>query len=229
MKSIIKITIFAFVLITSSLTYSQSDNDVDLLITNSSNNITTFDSRSKKIVGSSYINESFSPAKINDKNEIYAIRYNALQDKMEIDKSGSIYNLNTNLISSITFNTINKTYKVYTYEDITNNKQKGFFVVLFSGSKLSLLLQEKIKYIEERIAKNGYEDYTPPTLKRVNDMLFFADENGIVKELSNRKKDVLAIFSSKENEIELYIKENKLNYKKEKDLITIFSYYNSLF
>lgn len=189
--------------------------------------VTSFDLRSKELVGSIYINENFLPAKLSNSPDQYLIRYNAYQDEMEVEKNGKSYQLVKNLNYSIDFEGINKSYQVYNYEE-KNETVSGFFVVLYKGEKLSLLLKEKIKFYEEVKAKTGYDKYIPPTLKRVNDEFYIGYKNSLAKELPNKKKDILNLFGSKANEIKSYMNENKLGFKSEGDLYKIFSYYDTL-
>ncbi len=105
---------------------------------------------------------------------------------------------------------------------------KGFFVVQYIGTELSLFLKEKIKLYDEVPPKAGFSQYEPPKLGRVKDKLFIGYGDNTAIELPNKKKDVLKLFSSKNSKIQSYAKENKLGFKKEKDLIQILKYYNSL-
>ncbi|MDP2067603.1 MAG: hypothetical protein Q8K04_01435 [Lutibacter sp.] len=215
----------AFMLFFSISGYCQKTDSEQTLVDRTS--ITTFDLRSKELVGSIYINEAFLPAKLSYSQDQYLIRYNAYQDEMEIEKNGNPYHLSKNLSYSIYFEGINKTYQVYNY---LNNKETvpGFFVVLFNGDNISLLIKEKIKFYDEVKAKNGYDKYKPPTLKRVADEFYIGYKNKSAKEFPNKKKDILALFASKAEEIGTYMNANKLGFKNQEDLLQIFRYYDTL-
>ncbi|MGV8947071.1 MAG: hypothetical protein ACOH1N_11625 [Lutibacter sp.] len=192
-----------------------------------SSTVSSFDFRSKDLVGSLYINDKFLPAKTSDSNEIYLIRYNAYMDEMEGEKNNKPFHLIKTMGSTISFEGINKIYSVYNYE-VKDKLTPGFFVVLTSGDNISLLLKEKVKFYEEVKAKTGYDKYIPPTLKRVSDEFYIGYKDNSAKELPSKKKELLNIFESKAGEIESYAKENKLGFKTEDDLIQIFKYYNTL-
>lgn len=211
-------------LITFSSYCQKTDSEQILRHTTS---ITSFDFRSTKLVGSSYINENFLPAKISNNDNIYLIRYNAHMDEMEGNKNDKPYHLVKSMNYTILFEGINKSYRVYNYEE-KNEVKPRFFVVLFNGDKISLLLQEKIKFYEEVKPRTGYEKYQPPTLKRLKDKLFIGFKDNSARELPNKKSKFLALFTDKSSDIESYVKRNKLSFKNTEDLIKIFSYYNSL-
>lgn len=205
--------------------YSQKTDSEQTLVHRTS--ITSFDLRSKELVGSIYINDNFLPAKLSDSQNNYLIRYDAYQDEMEVEKDGNSYHLSKNLNYTINFEGINKTYQVYNYLG-KKETVPGFFVVLYSGDNISLLIKEKIKFYEEVKAKTGYDKYKPPTLKRVDDEIYIGYKNSSAKELPSKKNDILSLFASKANEMESYVNENKLGFKSEEDLIKIFSYYHTL-
>ena len=189
--------------------------------------IDSFDSRSSNVEGSVYINEEFSPAKISDTDKIYSIKYNAYHDEMIIEKGGTLFTLQKTLGFKVDFTQLKKTYKIYNLE----NKGKinpRFFCVLVEGNKIALLAKEKIRLYDERKSNSGYSKHVPPTLKRINDKYYIGFSNSSTAELPIKKKEFLKLFSSKSNEINAYIKQNKLGIKKQNDLITIFKYYNKL-
>jgi len=225
MKQQLNKYIVALLLLFSNYGFCQKTDSEQTLVHRTS--ITSFDLRSKELVGSIYINEDFLPAKLSDSKDNYLIRYNAYQDEMEVQKNGNIHHLSKNLNYSINFEGINKTYKVFNYSK-KNETVSGFFVVLYKGEKLSLLLKEEIKFYEEVKAKTGYDKYIPPTLKRENDEFYIGYKNNSAKELPRKKKEILNLFASKSDEIESFVKENKLGFKNEGDLTKIFIYYNTL-
>lgn len=225
MKPQISNYVLLAILLFSISSYSQkTDSDLPMRY---SSTVSSFDFRSKDLVGSLYINDNFLPAKTSESNEIYLIRYNAYMDEMEGERNSKPFHLIKKTGLTISFDGTSKMYSVYNYE-VKNKLSPGFFVVLISGDNISLLLKEKIKFYEEVKAKTGYDKYIPPTLKRVSDEFYVGYKNSSAKELPSKKKEVLKLFASKAKEIESYAKENKLGFKSEEDLIQIFKYYNTL-
>lgn len=225
MKNILLKSLVIITLLGSNSIFSQQIED-DVVL-NISRSVTNFDSRSKSLVGSSYIVEDFSPAKILKSGNVYDTRFNVYQDEMEIKKDGKDYSLPKNFDNSVYFMASKKTYKVFKYE-FNNTEKIGFFVELSKNDKISLLLKERIVLKDEVKPSTGYDEYKPPTLKRIKDKLYVGYKNNTTAVLPSKKKDFYAIFSSKSKEIEKFVKSSGLNIKKPEDLVKIFAHYDSL-
>lgn len=219
-KSLIIITL----LFNSSIFSQEVKNDE---VINKSTSITSFDARPKNLVGSEYIIKEFLPAKLIDNDEIFSIRYNAYQDEMEVRKNEKEYSLPKDFNNTITFINSKKEYAVFEYIEGETSK-KGFFVVIFKGTKISLTLKEKIKLLDEVHPNTGYEKYKPPTLKREKDKFYLAYKNNTTAKLPSKKKDFFNLFSTNSKAVQAYVKENKLGIKNQEDLIDIFQFYSSL-
>lgn len=194
---------------------------------NHSVNVRSFDLRSKNLVGTSYIDDEFFPAKVIKNNKVYAMRFNAYQDEMEIEKDDKVFGLQKRFDFPIVFLNNNKVYEVFDY-DKEGKAEKGFFVVLQEGNEITLLLKETIEFVPEVEAKTGYDKYQPPKLVRAKDRFYIGYKNYTTALLPTKKSEFLNLFGSKSSDIEKYIKTNKLNIKSAEDLIKIFEYYNSL-
>ncbi|MET2983735.1 hypothetical protein [Aureibaculum conchae] len=189
--------------------------------------LSTTDLRDKDVKGNVYINAEFSPAKLSNNKTIYSANYNAYQDQIVINANGKKFTVAKSFDNTVTFLNDNKVYKAYNYEEHGKNKT-GFFVVLTLGKELSLLNKERIKFYEEKEAHSGYDSYIPPTFKRESDELFLGFKDYSAKKVPNKKKHIFKLFKDKGKEVEKFAKDNKLNPKKENDLIKLVMYYNTL-
>jgi len=225
MKILISFSLLLINLFSSNTCYSQVKTDQDYII---DMGLTFFyDNSPKDLVGSSYIDKNFHAAKISIDGTIYSTRFDAYQDEMEIEKDNHKFYLRKTFNYTATFLETNKVYQVYNYED-KDQVRTGFFVVLFNGDKVSLLMKERIRFFEAVIAKSGYDKYQPPTLKRVKDKLYIGYKNNETKELPKKKNEILKLFSNKSKNIETFAKENNLGFKNKEDLTKIFTYYHTL-
>ncbi len=224
MKTTIKISFSVFLLLVSVICYGQVSNG-DIRINSSgeyalisSIDFAEIDRTSKKVLGSSYINENFIPGNITDNDLVFLFRYNAYKDIMEVELKGKPYYLpKTNLSTySIDFFGIDKVYQILNFKE-NKETNKCFFVAVYLGDKVSLYLKEKVKLYKEVPAKLGFTRYEPAKLERVKDELFFVI-NETAHKIPKRKKDVLKFFSDKEKEMESFSKKNKIDYKSQKDL-----------
>jgi len=177
------------------------------------------------VIGSSYITDEFQPAKISTDDKTYAVRYNAYRDEMEIQHNNQNYYLTKTVGFTITFITDNKVYQSFPLPE--NAGKTGFFVVLAAGDKGTVLLREKITFIEGSQSSTGYDSAQPPQFKRQKDT-FYLYRNGMATEITTKKKDFLNLFGAQSKQVESYMKKEKLNPKKAEDLSQIFTYYNSL-
>lgn len=183
---------------------------------------------SSEVIGSSYLHEDFKPVKLADDKKVYFLRYNAYNDEMEMQKSDKIYALKKIHDFPIVFSSLNKIYLLFNYKNETDTV-KGYFVVLYDGGKkASLLLKEKIIYIEEVVQKTGYGSNEPPTLKRIKDKMYITFGDNSAKELPKKKKEILNLFGGKSKDIETFSKENKIGFKSKEDLSKIIEHYNLL-
>ena len=225
MKKIKKWTLaFLLVLITGT-GFSQK-----VLIENDDLNtslITSFDSRPKNLVGTSYLDEVYRQAVYTMDDKVYRMRYDAYVDEMEVQINDKPHYVTKILGGTVSFIESSKMYKVYTYTE-KKLKKTGFFVMLSNGPEISLLLKEKIKFYKEVPQNLGFVEYQPPTLKRAKDEIYVGFKNNSTMLLPKKKKDILKMFSSKSKQVESFVKKNKLSFKSQADLIEIFGYYNSL-
>ena len=58
---------------------------------------------------------------------------------------------------------------------------------------------------------------------------YFLDEKGNITEFTGNKNDLLNLMNKKSEEVEKYIKANKLRFDDKYDFAKIVAYYNSLF
>lgn len=99
---------------------------------------------------------------------------------------------------------------------------KSFYQVLIDGR--AQLLKKLSKQVMET------KDFNSSVVKKrftdLNKIYAFRDNQ--FYQLKRDRSSILNIFSDKSNEIAKYISDNKINLKKDDELIKVFNYYNSL-
>src|SRR5690606_19666625 len=135
-----------------SIGFSQTIGKYDL----SSNMLIDLGSRSSaaaiNVQGSQYFNETYLPSKVSGyENETISLRYNAVQDEMEFQKAGQLFNIPKTQNMTITHITNQKMYEYTDYMD-NENKVSGYLVVVDKGGQYSLYKREQIKYIPAKEA-----------------------------------------------------------------------------
>jgi len=176
----------------------------------------------KDIEGSKYRESSFEIAEIYVNEKLYkkyAIIYNAYNDEIEVKSDNNNFVLSKEEYISV----VKKTYKYVYYN---HNQNKGYFVV-FNKGEIALLLKAKKKIKKAVEPKSGLGSYVPP--KFINDYKYFIrNERGTLRTIKLKKKDILKVLGDKKEEVSKFVSSKKLSFKKEKDVIKIIDFYNTL-
>ena len=188
-----------------------------------------------KAKGSPYLNEEFVHGEVivNEKvEEVGKMRYNAYRNEVEILDNlskDSYYSLLKRAYIKVEID--GKLYRIYTYVDNDKSIKTSYFTELNEGP-LKLLFKPEALLKQARTPSTSYEKYSPPTYVW-NSSYYILDnrnkdsENHAVK-VRLTKNNILDFTGSKKNEMKLYVKENKLNLRKEQDVIAFLNYFNSL-
>jgi hypothetical protein len=184
--------------------------------------------KNTKIEGSPYVVDRFLPATVEGVNGTYLMRYNAASDDIEYQKEeNNIFVLNKSLKKyDVTFMANKYKYSVYNYIDAKGESVKGFLIELFS-STLTLLKRERINYVPQNYPKNGYEDLVPAHYERVDDE-FYLKEGDKISPFPKNKKQLFLLYPQYKDNIDSFLKSNKISFKKESDLIALVSFLSNL-
>lgn len=218
MKNLITLLILSFFLTSIKAQISIKEDSFTFLYQETKNKVSE---EIKKISYKKYSNVDFKPANINKNDKQHFLRFNIHKNEMEFIKNNRIFYLEKRLGNEIFFESLKTNYKVYSLND-----KLLYFKVDFKG-KNSLLTKQTIDFIEEKEPKTGYDQRTPPNFKKRDDEFYLAKNNEL-KLISSKKKKFYPLFGNRATEIKIYVKKNKLNIKKNKDLKKIITYYNSL-
>lgn len=188
----------------------------------------------KNASGSPYLNESFSPCKLYSNNEqigSFYYRYNAYSDEIELKES-----LSSPQISSLVQNKqfrLSDGSNIYTYNTIVSKKNEyseGHLNLLEDGEHFSLFRKDFVTFKKGAPAANSMVKATPDKFTNFTEFYYVDKSSGNEQAyfLDNNLKNFLN--SQKKNEkekIKTIIKEQKLNTKKEADLILLFRLLNN--
>jgi hypothetical protein len=100
-------------------------------------------------------------------------------------------------------------------------KSMIFFELLEEG-KMTLLAREYLEY------KNQNSMYITYARLVLSYKYFFLNENGEIEEFKGSKSDLLDLMGKKADEVDKFIRKNKLRFEYREDLIRIIDFYNSL-
>ena len=131
--------------------------------------------------------------------------------------------------NSVTGFVINNTKFIKISKDnFLNEIDKKYFVTpMFSKNNYLIIAYSKVLK-EPYILNNGYNK-TDSNKRYVSIKRFYLlNKDSKYVQVKLKKKDILKALSDKEKEVKKYVKSNKLNLKKEKDVVDILDYYHSL-
>ncbi|WP_456867520.1 hypothetical protein [Galbibacter sp. BG1] len=175
--------------------------------------------------GSIYLNgDEFTKGKIFADEKVYDnvdLRYNIYKDYIEIKMSESeIYKGSTK--PNYAYEIHGKKLYLVNYQD-KNEKKTGYMVCLFCTADDMLLNKyTKIYYPPEK-ANTGYQKDKPAKFSDNEDYFIKLKGSSYAIPLESNTKKILKQFDNKQ--LDKFVKEKKLNLKKEDDLITFFKYY----
>lgn len=175
--------------------------------------------------GSPYIDEKFQPvAIVGITKKLPKMRYNAYEDEMEFEINGKINYIVKNQNVKINFPD-NKTYVLTRYQ-LDGKEINGYLVILGNEGKYKLYKKEKVELLVNQNNKNvPYLNERPPQYERNKD-LFLILYNGKFYKVPKNWKEIAKELSADNNEVNDFIKKNKISVKDEADLIRLVEFLN---
>ena len=184
------------------------------------------------LVGTPYSDEEFHKGTAV-KNGItiarnIGLRYNAHKDVFEIKKTFVLTDEQARLLkktNELSLVVNNNTF-VFLLPTATSRAQ-GYFVSVYKGENLNVYKKLKKEFIPAQKAYSSMTKAVPPTYKE-KVIYYLADSEGTMTELSTSKKKKTEAFGIAKKDLKVYLKENNINVNKEKDLIKLATYADSL-
>jgi len=158
-----------------------------------------------------------------------AVKYDLQQDLVQFngaEQRVEAFTARKVLFFEIFDRTVNKYRQFFAlpYATTTSYRTPVFFELLEEG-KMTLLCREELK-TQVYSSPYYYGNYTRVILVYT---YFFLEENGDIHQFSGNKNDLIDLMGKKGEEVEKYMKANKLKYDDKYDLVKIITYYNTLF
>lgn len=186
------------------------------------------ENKKKNIAGTPFEDEKYMPARISGVNEVAMIRYNAYADQIEVEVEGATYNLpKKDEYNEIVFVGSNKTISLKSYSDSKGVNTYGYLYEIASGKKSKVYLKKIVILTPEKEPISSYDSYVPAKYNSGNDEYYF-ELNGQIKFMPKGKKDLIALFPNKKSEIQSFLKQNKISFKEESDIIKLSEFLGSL-
>ncbi|PKP33665.1 MAG: hypothetical protein CVU00_10390 [Bacteroidetes bacterium HGW-Bacteroidetes-17] len=178
------------------------------------------------IKGSPYLKTEFVLGDILTYNKIHYVnvplRYNIYNDEIEFEVDKENY-LAISSPESIQKIIIGDDAFIYTVKRNKKGEQFGYYQLLHEG-KVRLLSRHNIVF-KEATRTTGYKAAESAKFEKNSNTYYLQKENDEPHEISN-KKDLVAMLGPQGEKINLLIKKEKLNFRKEEDLIKLVKFMN---
>jgi len=179
--------------------------------------------------GSQYLKEMFASAKVENIDQKSFMRYNVFNDEFEfITPKNDTLILDKILdLGNINFIATNTRYKYVTYTNTNGKLTNGYLISLYEKNGFELFKKQNITFIEEKIAKTTLEVNMPAKYVNSSDTYYLRTNNNGIVEFPSNKKELVKLFVERKAAIEAFIKENKIDFDQEKDMIKIIDFLSS--
>ena len=176
-----------------------------------------------------YLNEAFTPAKINNIVETKMVRFDAFEDRVEVMVNAKkVVILQGSQSYSINLlDGSDKLYETKRYRDEKGNRKTSFFELIAHKENYTLYLKEKIKFFKAEKAQ-GYEAFKPAMFKKQKTTYYITDFKGQSEQLlriPSKVKTFVAFFPSRSKPVRMFMKDNKLKIDNGDDLVKILDFY----
>jgi hypothetical protein len=222
MKNLFLIGLF----LVSQWGFSQEDSKSQRIFTNfNGNGSVGFAAPTKgDTEGSMYTFSEFVPVKVGGEQQIFTVRYNVFNDRMEFQDNDNIYEYYPNINDKeFLLLGINKKYHYVTYKNKDGKSTNGYLLEIYKGKGNTLFKKEKIKFVPGQVSKTGYDRTYPDKYVKDSDVLYIQFGSGDIVEIPTNRKEFVKIFGENESKVNDLIKKEGYSFKNERDIIQIMN------
>ena len=157
------------------------------------------------------------------------VKYDLQNDLLQFEKSNKLESFTARKV--VFFEIFDKTVKRYRqfysipYAGAGGYKAPVFFELLSEG-KMTLLCREALEY---KNYPNSFYYYGSSSRLVLVNKYYFLTEKGTIETFSGKKNDLIYMMGNQGDQVEKYIKTNKLKIESKYAMADAVNYYNSLF
>lgn len=181
------------------------------------------------INGSPYSHDGFQKGELITHDGIryvnVKLRYNIFTDEIEYQSGEQVLSL----ANPLDFRYIiidEQVFVYYPFQAGSGAIKKGFFQLIHLGEAL-FLKRMNISY-QRPEAPQAYAEAKPARFVRGSDTYYFRFSDRMPEEISFNRKKILRTFPDYQNELDAFIRSNRLRFRNEEDMIRLLEYYNEL-
>jgi hypothetical protein len=183
----------------------------------------------EEINGSPYSQEEFQKGELITHDSIryvnVMLRYNIFTDEVEYQLGGKVFSL----ANPLDFRYIiidEDVFVYYPFQTGTGVIKKGYFQLIHLGKAL-LLKKMKVSY-QPPEAPQAYGEAKPARFLKGSDAYFIRFLDRMPEEIAFSRNKLLRVFPDYQHELDVFIKNKRLRFRNEEDLIRLLDYYNEL-
>ncbi len=180
--------------------------------------------------GTRYLNKEFIPAKINALKDIKMVRFNAVENTIEVkQKDERIMTLSDDYSYIVELKDgSNRIYETLPYINEFGHTANTFFEQQYADSNCILYLKETIKFVPESAAGNSFVDATPARFIKGKSDFYVTNLEGTSSKLAlipKKKKKMKKLFKDRTDEVSKFMKKENLSLDNKGDLVKILNFY----
>jgi hypothetical protein len=231
-----KILIIALFLIAIQC-FSQSLGGTDQTNTPVFYNINIIDARKNyvstffsEVDGTPYIFKNFVLSEIEGVKNKMMLRYNAYDDVIELEKSvGQVFTVSKDFAYGVIYMSYDrKKLRLISTVNKKNEPVLNYAFELVNNEKLALLRRDKIELKEAKLARNSFEFNTKAKFTDIKSSYLLEFKDKKTFESLDSKSKLLELYPAHNNEIKAFLKENKIDFSKESDLLQTTQFLTNL-
>lgn len=187
-------------------------------------------------VGSVYLDESFAPCTIFYNEELvgnFFYRHNAYNDEIEIKDRQLTEEAESSLATLKELRLVdgkrNEELALMLYRNKEGEVRNGYLYTLSEGKNYTLYFKNTVKFTEGTHPVSSMVRPTPNKFTHFTEYYYKPRDSKVAEYMVSKKAEFLErVAKDLREQAKKYIKEEKINLKKQEDLVATFTYLNSL-
>lgn len=176
------------------------------------------------VEGSPYMQDSFVPATLYPDNKPYLVRYNAVDDEIEVQLApGKVLALdNARRDYQVVLKDTALTYVTLHADGVP---MPGFFISVWKKDNVALFKKQRKKFFEGRLATDNFSKNTPARFSHPEDIFYVRlEEGGPLVELPTKKNSFADLWGKDATEIKKFLSKNHIDLREETDVVKAVSF-----
>lgn len=197
----------------------------------SAGQIMTFDKSTRSVEGSPFLHDEWILGSVFTNSggtfEDVDLRYNVYRDYLSYRKQGLEYILSPDRVAAFEMKVSSGAKPLRFERRVYEGRNPQYYQIVFDGQSVDLVQRYSKKFLRGRANTDGYSaGRNKDRFIDESDLLLARD--GKLEDLKKNRRGVLKKAGSHRKELQRFVKQNGLSYKKTSDLVIIFNQLDNL-